>query len=671
MTSGIANGEGPNEAVIELVPVELTAKRGRVKPVDSVVNGILATRDKYRWAVQWSRERYELFDKAMSDWSFLEELNANVSYLIDFDVLRSYLEERWGDHLSTIAIMHLFEESGRRFYFPPGTYLELLDWLRPSSEQVAKAEPAYDGSQSLAWNVATALGVDVDAPESSMDLAEEIVLVIDKPLSQIERLITILESRRFNGIHSEYDSDDLEILTGLIALTPRKGFVDRPRNLVDRRDAMNLAVACRANRQLTSDSNLLLISLTDNIINLPTYLDPESTRLLSAVLKEPGHMVKSRLPAVSPQRVHILELLGYFSNRMNARLVARFLRRAFFGMNDWLENYADSKTKLGFKRATTAGHMQVARLRDHLRQIEEVFKRSDGRLYLVEASLATEEYVQRVKQLVSWPYLETTTPELGSPSRALDLGKELVEAFESIEGFGYRITAEDAIAPGFRPIGIYQEPAFGPAIPLMTGEHYGDLALQGDLKTGYFCLRWPVYCHVSRFMSALWRALRPRVRVSEESTASPFTLGPVTMTSPLWSEGIVVYSNTGYWGSNLLGFGPEILANAKVLGKALMDVGAADGVDRFYIFHIRINTWFGDFLFDVTPHDNRRTRRCTVISHYNISDIITLLYIHTGSQFVVAPTLARELGGDLRNRGYAEIASLTTGLDAGDIATIG
>jgi len=91
--------------------------------------GLLTSRHRLELLVFSGKEEYEpLIEHLVADCYQLSRFET-VIYLIDFDVLRNYLELRTVDRLETLAVDFLFKGSTQPYALPKGAYYELCEWL--------------------------------------------------------------------------------------------------------------------------------------------------------------------------------------------------------------------------------------------------------------------------------------------------------------------------------------------------------------------------------------------------------------------------------------------------------------------------------------------------------------------------------------------------------------
>jgi hypothetical protein len=124
----------------------------------------------------------------------------------------------------------------------------------------------------------------------------------------------------------------------------------------------------------------------------------------------------------------------------------------------------------------------------------------------------------------------------------------------------------------------------------------------------------------------------------------------------LKDEGIIIFANDRPFGSRLgavLGSGKSNkwsrlnLKNITPIVKALLDEDAvAQGCEKMLtprIQQYRVNTRFGDFIFDIEPCEGKSRRYFTIISHCDLSRQIALLYSWTGLLYVFPNKLAKDM----------------------------
>lgn len=66
----------------------------------------------------------------------------------------------------------------------------------------------------------------------------------------------------------------------------------------------------------------------------------------------------------------------------------------------------------------------------------------------------------------------------------------------------------------------------------------------------------------------------------------------------------------------------------------------------------RVNTLYGDFVFDIVPVEGENLRYLTVLSHYNLGEQIAMLYKSTGMMFILHSKLAHIVSTALNDFEY-------------------
>src|SRR2546423_3141278 len=127
---------------------------------------VVADPNRLDWVLHVSRYYRDIFDKTYSDCLLISGYD-DICYLIDFDVLRPYLEKGSLKKFDTYVLDALFYNSTRNYALPLGAFLELLDYLADITRQSHNfsADVADNDPQNLLKKISEVLCV-----ESAIDL---------------------------------------------------------------------------------------------------------------------------------------------------------------------------------------------------------------------------------------------------------------------------------------------------------------------------------------------------------------------------------------------------------------------------------------------------------------------------------------------------------------------
>src|SRR5262249_16840607 len=124
---------------------------------------------------------------------------SSITYLPDFDVLRSYLEFRTPQSAATFAADFLFSRSSRPYALPVGAYHELVEWLRRSAG-IGAISPSVlvDSDKSTAIRALASNFLNSDAASlEDADLLSKLSTQLDARIISLRRVLAFLNNDRF------------------------------------------------------------------------------------------------------------------------------------------------------------------------------------------------------------------------------------------------------------------------------------------------------------------------------------------------------------------------------------------------------------------------------------------------------------------------------------------
>lgn len=622
-------------------------------------------------ATKYYRDFFEEFWDACYQLSTYQD----ITYLIDFDVLRAYLQVDSVQDFDAFFLNSLFTESTKKYAFPAGTLSELFDYIKKLT-RTTKGIASLDSSapHSFVRQLAAFLGVETASDGDLDELGEEIKLRLASTSMQLSKLYEILTNPRFVGVVSDHDHGDLRILKQILDRMPRpKG----ERSDRDHRDALNLAVAIKSGRRQPRGlkKGYILLTNTKIVQKLPRmileHIDnsqerAEVLRSLAIILgfneerqafsTPRGPDLSFQFPALHPSMVVNAEMQGVFADDSDL-----FLEKV-----QKLQNESHNVTNFFRTRATNLirhGHRDsVGRVRPELvPELDEAVLQS-----LVY--IATEMMSVRGKGLmpieqrrvtavsVAYSRQQQTGAPLSNYDELTQKSTELLKLFgqliATIEGAaGFRYVVESDQSEGTRPFEtfrILQEPAPDGQAPLAVGEKYWAGGPHGP-RQSFYAVRWPVAARSEKFLQVMKRLIVPMLK-NARPVQGELPLARVGEDSPLRREGVIVFANDRAFGLPLEAF-PQpnswdrLRANrlALELKMHLEQESRARGrleASPTRIQQYRVNTMFGAFIFDIEPAEDESCRYFTVISHYNLARQLALLYAETGLLYVFSAKLA-------------------------------
>jgi hypothetical protein len=644
---------------------------------------------------RYYRDFYEDFWSACYQLSTYEDL----TYLVDFDILREYLEVDSVQHFGSLILDSLFTESNKKYAIPAGAFNELFDYMKKlartnrSLGNVDSSDPTTFVRQMAAF-----MGLE-DARDAEIeDLGERTKERLSNTSIRLKKLYDIFNNPRFLGVASDSDSEDVRALEAILHRMPRPPDVGRDKR--DHRDAVNLAIAIKSVRgqEPGKKSGYILLTNTKIVQKLPTMIlenvmNP-SQRLkilnqLSDILgiREADKRIPTLegpdfsldFPAMHASSVINAEIQGVFENSTLIMEKAIKLQNEFQLVNNYLKTQATASRRAGAMANPTVMTEIRRDLTDELTQSlkaiadEMLSVRAKGQ-YRIEQRRATAVSVAFARQQQKGGRITIQDKITEESTALLKTFGQVLAAIEGTSGFRYVVDEEPA--NDSRPFGVFkilQEPAPDGHEPIAVGEKY--LIDDSDFKPAFFTIRWPVASRPEQFLNAMRRLVLPLVRDKQADMRADkdvFVLKRVGDPG-LRDEGVIVFANDRPFGcrlSGVLGSGRSNnwsnlnLKNITPLVKSILDEEAREQGHNNSLTprlqQYRVNTKVGDFIFDIEPCEGESRRYFTIISHCDISRHIALLYSWTGLLYVFPDKLAKELSdlfGDFETATLATMAA--------------
>ena len=587
-----------------------------------------------------------------------------VCYLVDFDVIRNYLEVKSLDTIDTFTVDFIFLDSASSFAIPVGAFEELLRYLASFSKSAVHLDKAIieecDRIRATQM-IADALGVGYG--KTGDELIEEICVALDRSILALTRLLGLLTNPRFEGVKSQCSEECFHAWLDAIQKS-RRARDPKPRSEVDRRDALNLAVASRnlipkltlINGKPQEESVCyLLVSQTRAVLQLVD--DVRATEEIEDVRRffdVDILVLRNVYPAVHPQDAMVVELLGGATNPTAAltRIQSRTL--AFSQLANHLQNqyvWAVTTPERLYVDAFGAVVIQERReIQEELDKISRDMLAVQNELRLVEEARATNESEAQARQRQLGLELQ---PEDELRAKSLHFSRllgEVAQALGTTPGADYCTQVQGPTETV--PFGRFDiRPVTDVSCdiePVVWGELYPGRRSNGDRETyEYFAVHWPITCLEEDLIRSLQNAWL--LGCDDIDSGKLPSLIPIDDNHEYWKEGLVVSTSLGDYGMSLVTAACQgtwewlelrrlgrliSLANPKI-----KSVGGRKVVPS--ILRLRINTLFADVLYDVRVAADMRRRFLTVISKHNITKQLVELYENTGS-FLCDPTKLSE-----------------------------
>lgn len=656
----------------------------KIRPLDEFPNpnslgvgrdleGFFNNKEQLRWFVFLMRGYTERFETAQALCMRLLG-HTRVCYLVDFDVMRNYLEMKSLDNVDTFSVDFLFLDSKTSFAIPIGAFEELLKYLAAFSKREVQLRKATSdcGREDAARAIGEALNIKGVRELKSDELREEIIDNLGRSILILSRLLGLLTNPRFEGVKSEYDESCYDAWLNAVQLSGRR-MDPKPRSDVDRRDAMNLAVASRnlfprnalmATKWKNEGVCYLLVSQTRAVLQL--VQDAEGTEEIEGItcyFDVDMIVLRNVYPAVHPRDAMVVELLGGADNPTVA--LTRIQSRAldFRQLADHLQNqYVLAVTAPPEKLYVDAFGSFILQERRQIQ--EEIAKISkdllavENELCLVEETRAIAESEEQAKHRQEGAVAQAEDELRAKSLHFSRLLGEISEAIEATPGIDYflEVNKPQAEVP-FARFAIRPVSGGARAIePFLWGEFYPWQESSGEPRAyEYFAVRWPIVCLEEDLISSLGNAWEVVITPGDMSRA--VSLIPIDDRHRYWRRGVIVRTSAGDYGMSIeeaaCGGSWEWLKLRKLgplVKKAAGMVGNPDGCMSVpSVVELRVNTMYADVIYDVRVPLDMRRRYLTVLSHYNISKQIAELYKNTGLLFCNAPNLCEVLDKCLRD----------------------
>jgi hypothetical protein len=626
-------------------------------------------------ATKYYRDFFEEFWDACYQLSTYQD----ITYLIDFDVLRAYLQVDSVQDFDAFFLDSLFTESTKNYAFPAGTLSELFDYIKKLTRTTkGMASLDFSAPQSFVRQLAAFLGVESASDGDLGELGEEIILRLASTSMQLSKLYEILTNPRFGGVVSDHDEGDLRILEQILDRMPRpKG----ERSDRDHRDAINLAIAIKSGRRQPRGlkKGYILLTNTKIVQKLPRmileHIDnnqerAEMLKSLATILgfneerqafsTPRGSDLSFQFPALHPSMVVNAEMQGVFADDSDLFLdKVQKLQNESHNVTNFFRTRATNLIRHGRRdgggrvRPELVPELDEAVIQSLVYIATEMMSVRGKGLLPVEQRRVTAVSVAYTRQQQTGAPLSNYDELTQKSTELLKLFGQLIAAIEGAAGFRYVVESDQPVGPRpFEPFRILQEPAPDGQAPLAVGEKYTAGGPHGP-RQSFYAIRWPIAARPEKFLQVMKRLVVPLLK--DPRPASRPMLGEIPLArvgedSPLRREGVIVFANDRAFGLPLEAFPypnswdrlrPNRLAS-ELKVHLEQECRARGGLEApsTHIQQYRVNTMFGAFIFDIELAEDEPRRYFTVISHYNLTRQLALLYAETGLFYVFSEKLA-------------------------------
>jgi hypothetical protein len=622
------------------------------------LEGLLNSKEQLRMLVFVIRDYARRFEIAQALCMRLVG-HEGLCYLIDFDVIRNYLEIPSLEKMDGFVIDFLFMDSKAVFAIPAGAFEELLGYLA-SFARTKKSLASFNntcGQEEAIRAIADTLSAEDVSQLSRGELVNEIESGLERGIVVMNRLLDLLTNPRFKGVMGEYDNGCYKAWLHAIEKSRRYGA--KPRSKRDKRDAMNLAIASKeldlgdiSQRATTGEQRTcyLLISQTRAVLSLIEYDEEHGgLKLIRDYFTADIIILRQNYPAIHPRDAMVLELLGGIKSPTNALI--RIQKRAvdFAQLANHLQNQyiwaVQSPPQELYVQAFESLIMEERRgIREELRRISHdmLIMRPELRSLHKALGTATSEEAARERQLGNGTEEQPNLSIQARYDTFSNLFGHVVAAIDETIGLEYSVKLSRPDAPfSFSQLSIHSVVGDRCELESMIwGELYLCESPKGLTEQHqYFSIRWPIMCLEDKLIVALQNCLQVTHELNWTGESVP--LEPVDEEHKYWTEGVVVSTPVGSYGMSLesaVGKGDWAMLDLSRLGSQVEHaVGEIRAPQKRRLLpsitQLRVNTRFGDIIYDVRVPEGMRERYLTVLSHCNIATQITDLYERTGMYF--------------------------------------
>ena len=630
-------------------------------------DSILNDERQRRYFAALSDHYSSLLSEIERDVHFLSDLG-NVTYLIDTDVIRNFVEISYSDDFLRRETERLFRNPNFRYALPFGAFQEIFEWLRrltPRGISLGQNPPFahilgkgnVDASETIR-RLARAL--NLPGTDDPVSLIERLASTLERDKLHVERFIDLMTRENFEGIVHDFDLGDAVQLEAVIQRRPRvlkKGLREEPkaaqRSHKDYRDAVNLAITFKNYRtreglqgtpEREAVPTYLLVTQTQVLLDLvkrANERDDDSLHILSTLLDLPGaQVVEGTYPVFSPRRAFTVEEFrrehGFGDHPLSE---LRTLRRDYEDLGGALRG---SPPKLRSDNVVLISTL----IREKLDRLNMIYAR-DPFYRSLENERATEKSIQYLREKLKPGSIvvdkKATMLELEAQSfvKVLHESQALLEDL-SMTSYIARHETDDTRT--FESIIVYSN---NPTEQILQGEMY--LRAPADASLGYrsFSLRWQTNCTEKQFFEAIERVVV--LSADRRPKHKSIVLREMFSFADVKAGGIVVFTSLGVYGTAFVDV-PVGLSLGEVsmrqLRKALLLACKGKNADPM-LWAVRVCTPFGDFQLDLDSNESGE-REVFVISRYDIGQQIAHLCEST-SLFTILP---RRLETLLRKQVY-------------------
>ena len=665
---------------------EHSNSRSIVKPVKEVatleyrlfgkdLEGLFQNKEQLRWLIYLMQEYEDRLKPAQSLCMWVIGYD-RICFLVDFDVIRNFLEMKSLNNVETCVVDFLFLNSKVGFAIPVGAFEELLDYLTSltkTSYQLERLGEDHNREEVIRL-ISRAIGITHSDELTTSELLEEIGNCLEESILQLNRLLELLTNPRFEGVKTQYDKECFNAWLKVISVCERgRWFKHKPRDLVDRRDAANLAIASmslpyatRLPRDTSKSGEVCYILVSQTAAVFDMIQESKKEEEFEAITSFFGiemFVLQRMHPAVHPYDAMVVELLGGVDHPADTlkRLKARISNVRQTGDNlldEYLRQAGGEPKKIYMEAFGPYIEEQRRQITEDLKRISEEGLDSRSRMCLIEERRATVESEEQARRRQSGVPVQHEDEIRAKTLQFMRLLGEIAEALEVTSGAGYRaeISMPEGPAP-FAKVRVQPDTdTFCAAESLITGEFYAFVRKNGSLGPWqYFSMRWPITCLEEQLIAGLCKVWC--LTATPHRSTRNAQLISVDANHEYWKQGLIISTPVRDLGMSLQEASDdgkwEWLKLSKLgplVKERLGTIKAPEGRELTpAILQLRLNTSLGDIIYDVTSVADTGKRYLTILSHFNLGRQIAQLYWNTGPLFCIPSKLADVLNECLKD----------------------
>lgn len=641
---------------------------------------LLDTPERLEWLLVIGTHYRELFDDVIAQVRDLA-WHEQVAYLIDFDVLRSYLEVDSFNRRPAALVYSWFHYSTRPYALPVGALEELKAYLRRMGDIKARVTQAREhevGGQAAVRVLAQSLGVsDVESLDTD-DAVHEIVRLLDSRAVHLGRLADFLTNERFVGVASDYNEEIAEQLTRWISDRPRKK--EEGRRVRDERDARNIAIAVesarRANiakqkQEKNPPSTYFLVTATSILLEFSKTVKRlvvngdrsaiEFSETMHDIFSEMEGAPAARhyldFPVIHPRHGTVAELTGVYDSPREAVAAVKQRRQELWEITEYCEDLLDTKGPQGGVAGESLAEV-IGESRDRVARLLQKFGRQfliddRGGLARLEDDRAAVIAAGRPRGFLGNDDRTCTSADSinEASTRFLAQASNVEAKLAGLDAIQYRAeTSKVDTNPPYARFEVFDNTDVSRPLRIAAGELFAGNDGEQDDSGAYAVFRFPTYASPAEFFRVVEEIVFPLLPRPVELQSE---LQPIANVPECWKQGLLIHTRNGTHGAamreiapgaprrsgDLLGAASELVESLRVRMQVYGSyVNVPPTIEQY-----RVNTLLGDYLFDVECLEGEVRRYCAIVSHMDLAESIAKIYGRLGIRYIVEEKFAGTL----------------------------